>query len=168
MIRSDYENIYSKKVFPIEISLRNKELFINDQDPGKLEIIIKSHSQIDRLFTDVSLLIENESGEELTISRMHAFKTKDEYQKGTYDSDFALSIPKQSEIRGIGEFGFTSSQAIAVGLDEYGESETRYIFKLFFSYDEIKEYQFKFTDCSIFAKGAVLWKIQKHAKEKKV
>jgi hypothetical protein len=167
MLRSDFESIYNNnnKVIPIEVSLRDKELFINDQDPGKLEIIIKNYSHIDRLFTDIFLVIEDESGNRLIISRMHAFKTKDEYQKGTFDSDFALSIPKQAEVRGIGEFSFGSTDAIRVGLNEYGESEKRYIFKLVFRYDEIKEYQFEFQDCTIFAKGAVLWKIQKHAKE---
>ena len=165
MLRSDFESIYNNKVIPIEASLRDKELFINDQDPGKLEIIIKNYSHIDRLFTDIFLVIEDESGNRLIISRMHAFKTKDEYQKGTFDSDFALSIPKQAEVRGIGEFSFGSTDAIRVGLNEYGESEKRYIFKLVFRYDEIKEYQFEFQDCTIFAKGAVLWKIQKHAKE---
>lgn len=167
MLRSDFENIYSNKVLPIEVRLRDKELFINNQDPGKLEIIMKNYSNIDRLFTDIFLVIEDENGKRLVISRMHAFKTIDEYQKGTSDSDFALSIPKQAEVRGIGEFNFGSSDAIRVGLSEYGECETRYVFKLVFRYDEIKEYQFEFHDCSIFAKGAVLWKIQKHAKEVK-
>lgn len=165
MLLSDFESIYSKKVLPIEVGLRDKELFINDQDPGKLEIIIKNYSHIDRLFTDIFLVIEDENGERLVISKMHAFKTKDEYQKGTFDSDFALSIPKQAEVRGIGEFSFGSTDAIRVGLNEYGESETKYNFKLVFRYDKTKEYQFKFEDCTIFAKGAVLWKIQKHAKE---
>ncbi len=165
MIRSDFESIYVNRISPIEIILRDKQLFIDNQDPGKLEIIIKNYSKIVRLFTEVFLQIEDENGNRLTTTKMHAFKTKGEYQSGTFYSDFALSVPKQSEVAGTGEFSFSSSQAIVVGLDEYGGSETRYTFKLIFRYDEIKEYQFKFEDCTIFAKGAVLWKIQKHAKE---
>jgi hypothetical protein len=165
MIRSDFESIYTNRISPIEIILRDKQLFINNQDPGKLEIIIKNYSKIERLFTEVFLQIEDENGNRLTNAKMHAFKTKSEYQSGTFYSDFALSVPKQSEVFGTGEFSFTSTQAIIVGLDEYGSSDIRYTFKLIFIYDEIKEYQFKFDDCTIFAKGAVLWKIQKHAKE---
>lgn len=167
MLRIDFENIYSNKVVPIDVRLRDKELFINDQDPAKLEIIINNYSNIDRLFTSVFLSIEDENGNRLTVNRMHAFKTQKEYQKGSFESDFALSIPKQSEVTGIAEFSFTSSQAITVGLNEFGESDTRYRFKLLFRYDESKEYLFEFSNCSIFAKGAVLWKIRGHAKEKK-
>lgn len=167
MLRGDFDNVYNNIVLPINVSLRDKELFINDQNPANLEIIIKNYSHIDRLFTSIFLLIEDEKGNELTIIKMHAFKTKSGYQSGTFASDFTLSVPKQSEISGIGEFSFSSSQAIVVGLDEYGESETRYVFKLVFRYDENKEYSFNFTNCTIFAKGAVLWKIQKHAKETK-
>lgn len=165
MTRSNFDYIYNHRILPVEVKLRERELFIMNQDPGKLNIIIKNHSNIERLFTDVFLLIEDEDGNRLTITRMHAFKTKNEYQQGTNDSDFSLSVPKQSEITGVGEFGFTSTQAIIVGLDEFGVGETDYIFKLVFRYDDDKEYVFDFSECSIFAKGAVLWKIEKHAKK---
>jgi len=41
MIRSDFESIYVNRISLIEIILRDKQLFIDNQDPGKLQIRTK-------------------------------------------------------------------------------------------------------------------------------
>jgi len=159
MIRSDYENIYKKRVDPLVVRLRDNELFINNQDPARLEVIIKNTSDMQRVFTDIFLMIEDINHNKLTVSKMHRFVNQDKVQKGNFISDLSLTVPAKTEIAGTAEFDFNTSQAVIVGLNEYGEGETGYIFNLKFRYDIDREYIYTFENCSIYGKGAILRKV---------
>lgn len=96
--RSDLETIYKNRRSPLEIKLRDRLLFINDQNPAKLEFLITNTSGFDRVFTEALMSIEDENENQLTVVRMTKFTSNGIVQEGSYDSDFSLSVPKKSEI----------------------------------------------------------------------
>lgn len=160
MCRKDFDNLYSKKIAPLEVELTDHELFITDDEPGNLEMVIKNHSPINRLYTDVFFVVFDDKGNERISTKMYGFKTYDELQIGTFDMDFSLRVPGSTELKGIGKFNLTTSQVALLGVDEFGCSDIKYTFKLYFrnsSGDTI----FTFENCSIFAKeGLILRKVK--------
>lgn len=167
MTRLDYENIYRKRIDPLVVELRDRELFINNQDPARLEVIIRNTSEMQRVFTDVFLMIEDHNHNRLTVVKMHRFVNQKNVQEGNYFSDFTFNIPAKTEVAGTAEFSFTTSQAVIVGLDEYGESDMDFIFNLKFRYDIDQEYIYSFENCHIYGKGAILRKVIGLKKTKK-
>lgn len=150
MIRNDYDIIYSNKIEPIYVQLTDKILFITDNEPGNLEIIIKNYSPINRLFTNVFLEIFDDDGSMLLLTMMQAFKTKDELQESTFDMNFSLSMPSHSEIKGVGKFYLTSSSVALLCVDEFGTSDINYTFILRFRNTE-GDIPFTFNGCSVIA-----------------
>jgi len=167
LTRNDYEQIYGTRRSPLLIRLRDNELFVHDPGVGKLELLITNPSDFDRVFTEAFLSIESKDGNQLTVLRMIKFSSGDKIQEGSLFSDLALSIPRKADLHGIAEFPFSSTQAIIIGLTEYGDCEHEFIFRIKLRYDINKEYLYTFEHCRVFARGAVLWKVQDIAKEDK-
>jgi predicted HTH transcriptional regulator len=62
MSKNDFENIYNNRRSPLEVLLRDRMLFINDQDPAKLELLITNTSDFDRVFPEALMSIEDQNG----------------------------------------------------------------------------------------------------------
>lgn len=137
MNRKDFDNIYFTKIPPLDVILTDHELFITDDEPGNLEMVIKNHSPINRLYTDVFFVVFDDKGNERISTKMYGFKTYDELQIGTFDMDFSLRVPGSTELEGIGKFNLTTSQVALLGVDEFGCSDIKYTFKLYFR-DSVK------------------------------
>ena len=181
LLREDFESIYSRRnvIMPIEVNLYDNELFISDIDPGNLMMTIKNPSTMNQIFMDVYLEILDEKDKRLTMIKMLEFlEVSDEKGNNTtsrrlrlkadlenvrenFLSVFTLNVPKEKTLFGVGVFAFSSIDAVKVGLNEYGENDIKYTFKLYFTDDNNKTIEFTFKNCSIYAKGKVLWKIIK-------
>jgi len=161
MVRKDFDHLYSTKIAPLDVILTDSELYITDNDPGNLEMIIKNHSPITRLYTSVFLEILDDEGKRRVLTKMLAFKTIDGLQIGTLDIDFSLKVTEFTELKDVGKFFLSTSEVAMLGVDEFGCSDIKYTFKLYFrnsSGDTI----FTFDDCSVFAKeGLILRKVNK-------
>lgn len=181
LLREDFESIYAKRniIMPIEVNLYDNELFISDIDPGNLMMTIKNPSTMNQIFMDTRLEIFDENNISLTIIKMLYFlEISDEKGNNTtsrrkkliedlenarenFLTVVSLNVPKEKTLFGVGVFPFSSTDAIKVGLNEYGENDIKYTFKLYFTDDNNKTIEFTFKNCSIYAKGKVLWKIIK-------
>ena len=161
MCREDFNNLYSKKIAPLEVELTDYELFLTDNDPGNLEMIIKNHSPITRLYTSVYLEVLDDQGKRKVLTKMRAFKTIELIQNGTFDLDFSLKIDGFTEQKGIGKFCLSTSEVAMLGVDEFGCSDIKYTFKLYFR-NSCGDTIFTFENCSVFAKeGLILRKVKK-------
>lgn len=185
--REDLEEIYgTRKVkMPIDVTLYDNELYITDIDPCNLLMTITNPSAINQIFTNVYLDISdekdniltsikmihfleiNEEKGNITTSRSRKIKEDLENISENFLSIFTLNIPKEKSLIGVGVFAFSSSDAIRVKLDQYGESDIKYTFKLYFKNEKNEIQDFKYKNCSIFAKGKVLWKIENTYKKRR-
>lgn len=188
LLREDFESIYAKRnvIIPIEVNLYDNELFISDIDPGNLMMTIKNPSTMNQIFMDVHLEILDENDKRLSMIKMLEFleisnekgnnttsrrlrlKSDLENVRENFLSVFTLNVPKEKVLFGVGVFAFSSTDAIKVGLNEYGESDIKYTFKLYFTDNDNKTIEFTFRNCSIYAKGEVLWKIKKDKEYTKI
>lgn len=124
-------------------------------------MVIKNHSPINRLYTDVFFVVFDDKGNERISTKMYGFKAYDELQIGTFDMDFSLRVPGSTELEGIGNFNLTTSQVALLGVDEFGCSDIKYTFKLYFR-DSGKDTEFMFDDCIVVAKeGLIFRKVRK-------
>jgi hypothetical protein len=83
------------------------------------------------------------------------------YGVGNYiGADFTLSLSPMSEKVGDLCLGFTSTDCLRLGLDQYGTTDNEFIFKLVL-FDSLKnEYIVEEKNGDIFAKGEFLWKVK--------
>jgi hypothetical protein len=83
------------------------------------------------------------------------------YGLGIYiGADFTLSLSPMSEKVGDLCLGFTSTDCLRLGLDQYGTTDNEFIFKLVL-FDSLKnEYIVEKENGNIFAKGEFLWKVK--------
>ena len=159
LIRRNYENIYNDRRGPLEIQLNDTMLFVDNAGLANLELLLTNISIFNRVFNYTFFSIEDENENQLTVIKMISCTSNGNTQKGSFTTDFVLNIPSKSEMHGVGIFPFSTSQAVLVGLDIYGEGTHKYIFKLKLRHGIDKEYLYTYYDCDIYAKEDVLRKV---------
>lgn len=75
-------------------------------------------------------------------------------------ADFRLHLGPNSEKAGFYYFGFTSTDALRLGLDDYGTSDYLYKFRITIGDTLRKEYSITIDGGHVYARGDFLWKVQ--------
>ncbi|MDQ0273802.1 AlbA family DNA-binding domain-containing protein [Cytobacillus purgationiresistens] len=152
--RSDLDKIYNNKE-NFYISMLNPILrAVNDNEGlAYLQVSIRNHTSLPVTIIGGTLyVLDNQNN----IISKHPVYGLDNY----VGADFKLALSPMSEKVGDLHLGFTSTDCLRLGLDQYGTTEKEFLFKLRL-YDTLNnEYTVDEKNCVVFAKGEFLWKVK--------
>lgn len=152
--RVDFDNFYYNKE-KFEVSILNPILrAVNDREAiAYLEISIRNYTSLPVTIMGGTLYITNEYNQELSKHGVYGLENY-------IGADFRLSLNPTSEKVGDLCLGFTSTDCLRLGLDQYGTTDKQFCFKLVLFDSHNKEYIVEERNCHVFAKGKFLWKVR--------
>jgi hypothetical protein len=152
--RADFDNFYYNKE-KFEVSILCPILrAVNDKDAiAYLEISIRNYTSLPVTIMGGTLYIRNENNQALSNHSIYGLENY-------VGADFRLSINPKSEKVGDLYLGFTSTDCLRLGLDQYGTTEKEFWFKLVLIDSLKNEYIVEEKNCHVFAKGKFLWKVR--------
>jgi hypothetical protein len=152
--RTDFDNFYYNKE-KFEVSILSPILrAVNDRDGiAYLEISIRNYTSLPVTLMGGTLYVTNENNQALSKHAIYGLKNY-------IGADFRLSVSPMSEEVGDLYLGFTSTDCLRLGLDQYGTTEKEFWFRLVL-FDSLKnEYLVEEKNCIVHAKGEFLWKVR--------
>jgi hypothetical protein len=152
--RNDFDKFYYNKG-KLEVSILSPVLrAVNDNEGlAYLQVSIRNCTSLPVTIMGGTLYVLDTKN--TTIS-MHSVYGLENY----IGADFKLPLSSMSEKVGDLCLGFTSTDCLRLGLDQYGTTEYEFRFKLVL-FDSLKnEYIVEEESCIVIAKGKFLWKIK--------
>jgi hypothetical protein len=150
--RRDFDAFYKDKEH-FELKIDNYLRAVDDESGRAfLKTSIRNLTQNPVVIYSGCLYIKNEDNQIVT---QHPLYGLNKY-KG---ADFQINISPKTEVGGDLVFGFTSSDCVRLGMDEYGITEAELSFELELYDTQDNKYTAISTDTTIYAKGNFLWKI---------
>lgn len=153
-LRQDFMRFASiKERFEISITDSYLRALDDRRDYASLECSIRNYTSLPVTLIRGELEVL-ESGELLTRLPLFGF------EETVIGTDFRMEIPSMSEKFGDFQFGFTSNDAVRLGLDEYGSREDGISLKLRLM-DSSRNIYFASLDSTIIlVRGRFLWKVR--------
>lgn len=151
--RNDFDKFYYEKE-NFDISILNPMLrAVNDNDGlAYLQVSIRNHTSLPVTIMGGTLyVLDNQN----TIISKHPVYGLNNY----VGADFSLGLSPMSEKVGDLHLGFTSTDCLRLGLDQFGTTNKEFIFKIKFFDTLNNEYAVEEKKCVVFAKGEFLWKV---------
>jgi hypothetical protein len=159
--RKDIDKFFSgREKFEIQFMDDCLAAIYDDLGYASITVAIRNYSRLPVVLDYGILSVLNSHEEELSKHRVYGFDKK------RMGSDFQLTLIPMSEKLGDLLVGFTSTDCIRLGVDEYGYTKDKLKFKLVLVDTNGNEYYACLDDGSILAKGKFLWKVEMAAKGK--
>ncbi|MGO4350128.1 helix-turn-helix domain-containing protein [Paenibacillus sp. MCAF9] len=153
--RGDYDYMYRNQG-RIEVRILESTLHaVHDYEGcASIEVLLSNSTDYQvTLVGGVLTILDNNNGEELTSHRVYGI---DKY----VGADFQIGLVPRREVVGRLLVGFSSSQPLQLGIDEYGIGEQDYKFELVFWDARGEEYSVYLPDGRVFVNGDFLWKVK--------
>jgi hypothetical protein len=152
--RSDFDRFYLASN-RLEIIILDHCLYAtNDREGvGTLYVSFRNLSNNPITLLEGGLLVKKEGN----IISQHIIYGLDK----VIGADFTLEIPPKREINGHLCLGFTSTDCLRLGLDEYGGTDEKFVFELLAFDTTDNKYIAVCEGANIVAKGEFLWKVKK-------
>jgi len=156
--RSDFELFYSQReVFEVRI-LEPYMSCIGGDGLAQMRVSLRNLTQRPVTIIRGGVLIKDERGEIRSRHRLYGVHR-------FIGAEFTIGLmPTQEEV-GYLYLNFESSDCFRLGIDEYGYSDEKFIFRLELIDTEDKLYSAEIGDGVVFAKGEVLWKVKLRAEK---
>jgi hypothetical protein len=153
-VRSDYDLFYKLKE-KFEIIIMDNTLWATDVENAcaKLMTSIRNLTYNPITIKFGRLVIKNLNNEVLTQHPLYGLNNY-------VGADFIISLSPKSERTGELLFGFTSTQALQLGLDIDGYTDKEFIFELSLLDTLDNEYSVSVKNANVYAKGEFLWKVR--------
>ncbi len=153
--RSDYDWFYLQKE-KFEVLILEPYMSSIEKEYGSADLRVTIRNLSTNPVTIVYGIVNvfNKEGVKLISHRVYGLDKH-------VGADFTLYMPPKSEVTGYLCLGFESSDCIVLDLDEYGTTDERFVLELILVDTLDNEYVAKIANAMVYARGRVLWKVQK-------
>ncbi|TDK59500.1 ATP-binding protein [Bacillus salipaludis] len=154
--RSDFDRFYLESN-RLEIRILDECLYATNDREGvaTLHVSFRNLSNNPITLLDGGLLVRKE-GNVISQHGMYGLNK-------VIGADFTLEIPPKRELNGHLCLGFSSTDCLKLGLDEYGITDEKFKFELIVFDTTNNKYISECEEATIIAKGDFLWKIRQKA-----
>ncbi|MEW9095249.1 MAG: ATP-binding protein [Clostridiaceae bacterium] len=154
-VRRDFNEFYLlKESFELKIIQSILSAAYPNEGCARISITMRNYTKFPVVIIAGELIVYNYSGQQLSQHPVYGFEDK------ITGADFKLSFMPMEEKYGEVYVGFSSTDCLRLGINEYGYADGRFIFQLKLYDTNENEYKAIIEDGVVFAKGDFLWKVQ--------
>lgn len=157
--RKDCDNFYSaKEQFEIKFMENSLMAVYDEQGCARTSVTIRNLTKKPVVINFGQLSVISKDGQLISKHRVYGFDNK------IIGADFQLTLSPLEEKLGDLFVGFSSTDCLGLGVDEYGSADEIFTFVLTLIDTYNNEYSCRIDDGCVYVKGKFLWKAELKAK----